>query len=115
LDTPTLGSKGCLNVTRASEYSHYTVHVCSHMRLVVFSDGSKGPGWYHVSHTGMLESLAPPCEACIHRTRIEWPENTTRLDHMLMGDRDEDRPKYLQYLPSDKALYERVDNPEKTG
>lgn len=82
------------------------------MRLVVFADGSKGAGWYHVSETGMMEGIAPPCEACIHRIEMDWPEEATRLDHGLFGGTEEgekERPKYLHYLPSDKALYELLD------
>lgn len=86
-------------MARDSEYSQYKLHVCSHMRLVVYAWEPLHPpkynedtgervfdyGWFHVDQRGMLLGMNP-CQASIHRFDMEWPDDCTRLDHMLVGD-----------------------------
>jgi hypothetical protein len=82
---------------RASEYSHYTLHVCSHMRLVVYGKGADDTvepqvvGWFHVSKDGFLENFSEPCQASIHRFDMEWPD---------VGQASRPRPKRQGHLPA---------------
>ncbi len=79
------------------------------MRLVVYSDGYSGPGWYHVDRKGFHEGQAPSCEASIHRFDMEWPDDCTNLNHMLFNNDpvEEHGQKWRQPTPNHKALYER--------
>jgi hypothetical protein len=104
---------------RADENSKYTLHVCSHLRLVVYAweplhppkyDADTGQrlfdyGWFHVDQRGALLGMNA-CQASIHRFEMKWPDDCTNLDHMLLGEQESRGLTRLKPTPNAHASYQ---------